>query len=61
MATVAFLQEFTQGLPADQRAALMQVDEEDQGAPDDLNIPGPSLALAAVGLAALVVLSRRSG
>ena len=54
LATVAFLQEFTQGLSSSERAAVMRVSEERGGLPDKVNVPGPLWpAAAAVAIAVL--------
>lgn len=55
-ATVAFLQEFGRDLAPHERAALLDVPEEDRGLPDRLNVAGPAwlaLAIAAIAVAGL--------
>lgn len=51
LATVAFVQEFMLELGDGERASLLEVQEEDGGAPDDVNVPSLSLAAVLVAVA----------
>lgn len=58
-ATVGFLERFLLERTGEETAALMAVDEEDHGLPDDANVPALPLAVVVVALAAAVLARRR--
>ena len=57
--TVEFLQRFLLERTGDEVATLMDVEEEDQGLPDDANVPGLSLAVVFLAVAASALAWRR--
>jgi hypothetical protein len=57
--TTEFLQRFLLERTGEETEALMKVDEEDQGLPDDANVPGVPLVLMLAAVASAAVARRR--
>lgn len=57
--TVEFLERFLLERTGEETAALMAVGEEDQGLPDDANVPASSLLAAVAGLVLVAAVRRR--
>lgn len=57
--TAGFLERFLLERTGEETAALMDVGEEDQGLPDDANVPGSSLPAALAGLVLVAAVRRR--